>query len=283
MTKEVVIFLVVAVVALFVYWRIRKNFKHLVTPCVTVITGAPKTGKDLLMNPLAQKTFKRNHRKWAVRRFFSKVFHRPFTEEEPLFYTNYRTTFGSLKRKKPHKLDRCIRKVTTDMLLRKTRPAYKSVVAVTELSLVADCMCVHVADVNTDISLFAKLFGHISKGGAFYGNTQNSQDTHYGFKRVASTFFFVQKGINFGLFHVLYVREMVSSDLGAVNAFNDDVDTTTRKVLVPFWWHNRYDRYELSYFTDECPVSDEPYSKGELVTFSEQYRKRAWKHGKEQK
>ena len=42
----------------------------------------------------------------------------------------------------------------------------------------------------------------------------------------------------------------IASD-AKVNDFTDDVETTTRKVLVPFWYHHKYDRYEYSYLTDD--------------------------------
>ena len=64
---------------------------------------------------------------------------------------------------------------------------------------------------------------------------------------------------------------MISSDLGS-NSFTDDIDTTTRKILIPFWWHNRYDRYEFAKFTDDLEKSnDDNLEFDSLISFNENY------------
>ena len=279
-----IIIILVGIIFFFVYFRFRKNFKFMVTPCVTLITGAPKTGKDLLMNNLAQKDFKSVHRRWSIRKFFHKLLKRnvPFSDEEPLFYCNYACSFGRLWKKKPHKLDKCIRKLTNISLRRMERFNYKSIISITEASLVNDNQNFNDQDLNIDLSLFYKLIGHETRGGKLYCNTQSILDLHYAPKRVACSFYWIQKNVKFlfGLFHVLYVREMISADLGQ-NNFIDDTDTTTRKVMIPFWWHNRYDCYEFSYFTDDLECSNEKFVKDTLVSFNSRYISRADKRRKE--
>ena len=130
---------------------------------------------------------------------------------------------------------------------------------------------------NVDLSLYNKLIAHETKGGCIYYDTQSVLDSHYSIKRVCSTYLFIQKKLNIlGLFLVLYVREMINTENG-VNNFTDDVDTTTRKVLVPRWWFFRYNRYEFSYLTDELGKNDVYYDKSnrELVSFNPLYRSRA--------
>ena len=54
-----------------------------------------------------------------------------------------------------------------------------------------------------NLSLFNKLIAHETRGGAIYYDTQSILDSHYSIKRVASTYLFIQKNINFFLFHVI--------------------------------------------------------------------------------
>lgn len=264
-TIILVLLIGLAVVGLYVIYR--RNFKAIVTPSVALITGGVKTGKSLLSVQLSQKAYKRAHRKWwwATHLFRKKL-------EEPLYYTNVFVSFG-----KRSKLNKNIRKVTLDSLVRNERYAYKSVVYIQEASLMADNMDFKNVDRNIDLSLFAKLIAHETRGGQLFLDTQSVLDIHYSFKRVASTYLFIQKNLNFGLFHILWVREMINTENG-VNNFDDDVDVTTRKVLIPFWWHKRYDRYEYSYLTDELDVSDKDFvRRSGLVSFNPKYIERSKK------
>ena len=267
--------LIIAVAVIILYIIYRKNFKILKVPAVCLVTGAPKTGKSLICTCLSIKDYKKRHRKWWI---LTHIFRKNM--EEPLYYTNVTISFGSLKRKKPHRLDKNIVHITLDHLLRNIRFNYKSVIYIQESSLMADNMDFNDKDRNVELSLFNKLIAHETRGGVLYYDTQNALDNHYSIKRVSSNFFFIQKNINFLLFHVLYVREMISTDLGS-NDFIDDIDTTTRKVLVPFWYHHKYDRYEFSYLTDSLPNICEPvpYHNG-LMSFNPLYRARADKRKK---
>ena len=246
----------------------RKNFKIIKTPSVALVTGGVKTGKSLLCVYLALKEYKRRYRKWW---FSTHIFKKKI--EMPLFYTNATISFGNLKRKKPHKLDKNIRRVTLDLLLRSKRFNYGSVIYAQECSLLADNMDYNDKERNVELSLFNKLIAHETRGGCIYYDTQSVLDAHYSIKRVCSTFNFIEKSYNFLLFHILYVREMVNQENG-VNVFTDDVETTTRKVLIPFWYHNKYDRYEFSYLTDDLDVSEDRFHKNSgLVSFNPLYRK----------
>ena len=271
MNANTIIFIaLIALGALLLYFAYRKNFKTLKLPSVCLVTGGVKTGKSLLSVKLSMQAYRKAHRKWF---FASRILHRKV--EEPLYYTNVYTTFGNGK--KPHKLDSRIRRVTLESLLRQERFAYKSVIYIQEASLMADNMDFKNVDRNIDLSLFAKLIAHETRGGQLYLDTQSVLDVHYAFKRVSSTFLFIQKNVNFGLFHVLYVREMINQENG-VNNFTDDVDETTRKVLIPFWWHYRYDRYEYSYLTDSLDVSATDFKrKSGLVSFNTKYIERSMK------
>lgn len=266
--SSTLIYIIFGAFLLLVIWFVyRKNFKRLAIACVTLITGAVKTGKSLLGVYLSQKKYKKVHRLWWIKtRIFKKKI------EEPLFYTNVWVTFG--RGKKPHKLDKNIRLIELKHLLRLKRFNYKSVIYIDECSLMADNMDWSNKKRNACLSMFNKLIGHETRGGYLFYDTQALEDNHYSIKRVLSNFFFIQKSKNFFFFRVLYVREMISKEIGE-NNFIDDLDTTTRKVLIFRWWYNHYDRYYFSYLTDRLPRNSKKpkFYKGALVSFNPIYRK----------
>lgn len=285
----------IPILLIILYFVYRKKFKNIVTPCVCLVTGAPKSGKDLLQADRAVHEYKVAYYTWKLIKCpLCKLFKKPIPEK-PLFYVNQPFSFGNLNKAskgKKHRLDCNIRYVTRGMLHREERPAYKSIVWLSELTLVADNMlsvkrgkddALVVEITNTELTLLCKLFGHETHGGKLFCNTQNVQDVHYAFKRVASSFFFVQKCKNIPFFHVLYVRELLSQDNDAQNVVRSDLDDDMKIYLVPKWVHNRYDRYFLSYLTDSLPVSDCKEYPLELVTFNDRYRKYADKRKKENK
>ena len=281
MDKSSVFLIVVILIAIGLYIFYRKNFKILKVPSVCLITGGVKTGKTSLSVTLSQKDFKRRHRKWY---FLKRFLHRDL--EEPLFYTNCRQfSFTSLKRakKKPHKLDRCIVQLQLEHLLRDYRFNYKSVIYIEEASLLADNFDFNNKDRNVQLSLFNKLIGHETHGGALYYDTQSVLDVHYSIKRVVSTYFFIHKNVNFLLFRVLYLRELINTENG-VNNFNDDVDVTMRKVLIPFWYLKHFNQYEFSWLTDELDVKNEKIGLlKKLVSFNPFYIARAYRKKLERK
>lgn len=271
--SKIIFYVGVALFLLIIFYIIyRKNFKVLNFNSIALITGAPKTGKDAICCKFSQKDYKKIHRHWW---FLYHIFRLKY--EEPLFYTNAITSFKSIHSKKPHRLDKNIRFMSLDLMLREKRFNYKSVCWITEGSLFADNMFFNDQNKNVQLTLFAKLFTHETRGGEMFISTQNPQDLHYSFKRVCGNFLFIQKKINFlNLFLICWVREMISDDLGA-NNFIDDVDTTTRKVLVPRWWFKRYDRYQFSVLTDNLDLSDEKIDKNNLVvSFNPKYNEFAY-------
>lgn len=272
MNRTLVIVLFVLIGVLLLYFAYRKNFKNIKTPSVALVTGGVKTGKSLLTTHLAQKDYISRYVKWWI---ITKVF-RKKNVEVPLFYTNCYQSFGKIWKK----LDKNIVYLTTEQLLREYRFNYKSVIYVQEASLLADNMDYNNVDRNIELSLFHKLIAHETRGGALYYDTQSVLDVHYSIKRVCSTYLFIQKALNFWLFQVLYVREMINTENG-VNNFTDDVDTTTRKVIVFRWWYKHYDRYEYSYLTDDLEPHKEQYKHHNgIISFNPKYREHSDKRKK---
>ena len=275
MDRGILWLLIILGLVIILYFVYRKNFKILKVPSVCLLTGGVKTGKSLLSVYLSIKDYKKRHLIWRIKRHFHADL------EEPLYYTNVNISFRSIKAKKPHKLDANIRQITLESLLREERFNYKSVIYIQESSLMADNMDFKDKNRNVELSLFNKLIAHETRGGCVYYDTQSVLDSHYSIKRVCSTYLFIQKNLNCLLFHILYVREMINTENG-VNNFVDDVDTTTRKVLIPFWWHKKYDRYEFSYLTDDLKTSDKDFvRRNGLVSFNPLYREHGDKRHKE--
>lgn len=276
--KELLFILFILLLVLVIWWIIRKNFKMLKVPSVCLITGGVKTGKSMLSVYLSIKDYKRRHRKWWLA---THIFQKDL--EEPLYYTNCYITFGCSRRSNPHRLDKNIRYISLDHLNRDIRFNYKSVIYIQECSLMADNMDMKNVIRNVDLSLFNKLIAHETRGGALYYDTQSVLDSHYSVKRVCSSYLFILKNVNFLICHVLYVREMINTENG-VNNFDDDVEFTMRKVLIPFWYHHKYDRYEFSYLTDDLTTDNKqvPYHNG-VVSFNPLYVSRSDKRKKNEK
>lgn len=275
--------LIIGVLVVVLYVIYRKNFKILKVPSVCLITGGVKCGKSLLSVKLSIKDYRKRHRIWWLKTHILKK-----EIEEPLYYTNVTISFRNIgykqgKKGKPHKLDKNIVRIKLCHLLREKRINYGSVVYIQESSLMSDNMDFNNQSRNVDLSLWNKLFAHEGKGSAMYYDTQSPLDNHYSMKRVSSTYFFIQKNLNFLLFRVLYVRELINTENG-VNTFDDDVDETTRKVLIPRWYYKKYDRYEFSYLTDDLDKDNDSISYHDgVVSFNPLYMARADKRKKEVK
>lgn len=270
MNTNLIYFLIFLFLGIFLYVLYRKNFKTLVPPSVCLITGGVKCGKSLLSVKLSQSDYKKRWIKWWIK---THIFRKG--AEEPLYYTNTTASFGDLRKKKRHFLDKNIVYIKKEHLLRQVRFNYGSVIYINESSLMADNMDFNNKERNIELSLFNKLIGHETRGGALYYDTQSPMDNHYSIKRVMSTYYFIEKSLNFFFFRVLYLRELINNENG-VNAFNDDVETSTRKVLVFRWWYHRYDRYEFEYLTEQLSKDNESLKpKQGLVSFNPLYTKLA--------
>ena len=90
--------------------------------------------------------------RWKLSCLWMRIIHKP-EPEEPLFYTNISVAGVRFV------------PVTLDILYRRVRVARKSVMFLSETSLIADSMTVKDALLNEEINVFFKLYGHESHGG----------------------------------------------------------------------------------------------------------------------
>jgi hypothetical protein len=168
----------IILIGLLVFFAI-KFFIKFKTPklnSLVMVTGGVKCGKSTLSVHMAITTFKRNLFKVKFKNFFRKLFKKPL-QELPLLYSNVPLAINYVP-------------VTRDMLMRKERFVYGSVVYIQEASLLADSQLIKDKDLNNQLLLFFKLFGHESKGGTCILDTQCIGDVHYSIKRSISEYFY---------------------------------------------------------------------------------------------
>lgn len=233
------IFVLIIVVLFFL---VKRLFKVPHFGALTCITGGVKTGKSALTIHFALKEYRRVKFRYYISCVFAKIFFRK-KPEKPLLYSNiplYKVDYVPL---------------TTDILLRKQRIAYRSIVILDEASLVADSQLIKDKKVNVQLMLFFKLFGHESHGGKCFVNSHCLSDLHYSLKRTTSTYYYVHHLSKLPFFSCFKLREERYSDDGTVvNTYSEDVDKSLLRVLCFNRVYKRYDAFCYSKLTDSLPV-----------------------------
>lgn len=235
-------FIILLGVSLFFLNKVLSKFKTPKIGAVSLITGGVKTGKTTFAVNLAIKNYKRNLRSVKIRNFFAKLL-RKQQEPLPLLYSNIPLAVPYVP-------------VTRELLQRKVRPVYKSVVLLSEASLVADSQLFKDAVLNEELMLFVKLFGHESHSGCLILDTQSVCDLHYSFKRCLSEYFYIHHLGKYLFFNVAYVRECRYSEDGTVISIDTgDSEENLKKVLISRKVWKYFDAYCYSAMTDDLPES----------------------------
>ena len=260
----ILIFLAILVVIVI----IKNKIKQPKLGNMVMVNGAVKAGKTTMAVYLARKIYRQHRFRWRVRCFFCKLFRQP-TPEMPLLYSNI-----------PLKIDGYT-PLTKDLLLRKTRFAYKSVIYVCESSLVADSMLYSDQDINDNLLLLNKLIAHETHGGYIIYDTQSILDNHFAVKRCIGTYLYVHHTIKFLPFFLLsYVREMAfMGENSTSNISQEDFETGLKLVIIPKKVWKAFDCYCYSSLTDDNPVQGEPI-KPDTLKVKEVLTLRKEKHGK---
>lgn len=267
----IIILIIVAVIVLRFWLVYRKRYRF---DCVSLVVGAPKTGKTTLQVHLALKDYKKRVLRWKLKRLLKPKKYKNL--EKPLLYSNVPLTV-------PHV------RLTKELLLRKERFAFNSTIIISETSLTADAMSATIKTDeqqknNFDLNMFYKLIGHELHGGAVFTETQNPSDNHYALRRCLNRYLFIQRCIKCIPFIIVFkVREMAYLDGENVNVINT-VDEDLEKNTLYYWcfksvW-KKFDAYAYSIFTDDLPKNDklEKRSKDDLkvdevVSFNKRYLK----------
>ncbi len=247
-----IVILIAAVVVVILISKIIKipKFGNMV-----LITGGVKTGKSTMSVWLAYRQYKRQLRKWWIsNNIIYPTFHwLPFEKcrkmklkEKPLFYSNVPIATKNFVL------------VTHDLIERKKRFRYGSVIYINESSLLADSQCIKDPIINEEMLLLNKLIAHETKGGYLFYDTQSISDNHYAVKRCLSTYFYIHHKLVIPFFYLAYVRELkFSEEQGNMNVWEDDVEDTLQLVIIPKKVWKMFDCYCYSVLTDDLEVEDE--------------------------
>lgn len=238
-----IFYLIILALIVFLLSKVLRQFKVPKIGAVALITGGVKCGKTTLAVDLAIKNYKLNLHKVKVQNYFAKIFKREL-KPLPLLYSNIPLAVPYVP-------------VTRELLERKVRPVYGSVVLLSEASLVADSMLYKDPELNEKLMLFVKLFGHETKGGVLILDTQATSDLHFAFKRCLSEYFYIHSLSKYLIFNVANVRECrYSEDNSAVSVDISDVEDQLKKVLIRRKVWSLFDAYCYSAMTDDLPVAD---------------------------
>lgn len=234
-------FILIAVVIFFVR-KFLNRFKIPKIGALALITGGVKCGKTTLAVATVRSEYKRRLRSVKFRNIFLKILKKPLIEE-PLIYSNVPLAMPYVP-------------LTDDLLTRKKRFVYGSVIYVCEASLVADSQMIRDKDLNERLLLFNKLIGHETKGGCIIYDTQCLSDVHYSVKRCVSEYIYVHHLVKWIPFFMLaFVQECrYSDDNSTITALNEDVENKLRAVIVPKSTWKYFDTYCYSCLTDNLEV-----------------------------
>lgn len=242
----------VLVIGLIVIIVLTRKFKKPKISCMALVTGGVKAGKSTFSCALALSKYKSQVRKVRLANFFRRIFRKELLEK-PLLYSNV-----------PLKCEYV--PLTDDLLLRKQRFVYRSVIYAQEASLIADSQLIKNLDINQRLLLFNKLIGHETKGGYLIYDTQCINDNHYSVKRCISEYFYIHDTVKWIPFILLcHVRELRYSDDGQeINIYEGDVEESMRTVLISKRIWKMFDAYCYSVLTDHLPVATDVVEGREL-------------------
>lgn len=254
----------ILLILLFKLFRVPKN------PCITFISGEVKGGKTMLGVWLAIRKYKRVLFIWKIKCFFCKLFHKDLPEE-PVFCSNIPVAGVPFV------------KLTKKIIEREERLPYKSVTFISESYLLIDSMTIKNPVLNEKAQLFYKLYGHTTRGGFCFVESQTISDNHNSLRRSIARYYQIFENKKFKpFFALLKIHELAySEDNSVVNVNNMDFQDKSCWIFVPWRVVKFYDCYTFSAFTDDLPVnSDQRFipvgnkyrhllktREGELVSF----------------
>lgn len=232
-----VILIAVIALVILVMWKT----KALNCGNVVLVTGGVKTGKTTLSVRTVYKLWRKQLRKYRFYNIFVRWFKKDKSKKDlPLIYSNVPLSIPYVP-------------LTEDLIYRRKRFVYGSVIYACEASLIAGAMDFKDEDLNEILPMFVKLIGHETRGGYLVFDTQAILDLHYGIKRNLSSYYYIHHKQRFPFFLVLKVRELVFMD-NTSNEFSEDVEESLKTVIVPTWTWKLFDCYCYSAFTDDLPV-----------------------------
>lgn len=238
------IFIAFLCLTVFLLYKIWKLLKFPKMNCLSLIDGGVKCGKSTMAVAFTLRKHKKNMRTWHFKCFLAKLFRRQLPEQ-PLIYSNIPLACDYVE-------------LTEDLILRKKRFRYGSVVYINEASLLADSQLFRDIELNERLQVFNKLIGHELKGGNIIYDTQSLSDLHYSMKRCLSEYFYIHHLVKWvPFFLIAYVRECRYSDDGSAITVDDtDIEEKLKLVIIPKSTWKKFDAYAFSVLTDSLQVED---------------------------
>lgn len=274
------LFLILALIVggIILFFFLRRKFKRLVLPNVFLVDGAPKTGKSALCLTLCHRKYVGNVIKWHIGKviYYLRYHNLSNYPQKPMFYTNIPVGFTH-------------NPLTKEIIYLEVQMPPKSVVFIDEASLFADSQLIKDRKLNNKLTLFCKLFGHLSRGGTMGINTQQVADLHYSFKRVLGRYLYIYQTTKYPFISISQVREMMySDDTSIVNDINEDAELSMRKIIFFNGVYKRYDCFCYYPLVKKKPVQvDYDYKfdrkdleANELVSFNKDLHDAYEKHVK---
>lgn len=240
---KVLIYILLISLILWLANKFLAKFKFPKVGSLAVVNGGVKCGKSTFGLALALANYRKVLRSWKIKNFFRKLFRKPLIEK-PLLYSNIPLGVDYVE-------------VDDDLINRRKRFRYGSVIFIDEANLLADSMSFSDKSQSERIALFSALIGHETKGGLLIYTCHNIERLHYGIRDTASQYFYIHslsKWLPF--FLVANVRERVIGE-DTLNVETKDVELNLRKVLIRKSTWKKFDSYAYSILTDELEVSDE--------------------------
>ena len=252
------IIFIVLVIVLIVLFKRSKKFRF---DSIVMINGGVGSGKTLTAVWLAKRSYKKSVRIWKRKNFFRLLFGKQPKQEKPMLYSNiplFNIDFVLLN---------------NDLLERKVRFNFGSVVLISESSLIANSQDFKRKDLpklNDDLTEFLKLIRHELHGSyrSLFGfggtipnlicETQSKNDNHYAFDRCITQVMFISKSYNLPFFKLQHCRDLLLYE-GVENVLLDDSkeDKSFKWYLIPKKVFNNYDSYAYSFLTDNLVNYDD--------------------------
>lgn len=236
----ILILLAVLVVILLLF----KLFKVPKAPCILFVSGEVKGGKTMLTLWLAKRKYIFVHNMWHVRCWIARLLGRD-EPEEPIFCSNIPVAGIPYV------------PLTKEILRREHRLPYKSVTFISESHLVIDSMTIRNVILNEQATLFYKLYGHATRGGYCFVESQTIADNHFSLKRSVSRYYQIFDNVKIKpFFALLRVHELAySEDNSVVNVNNMDYESKFSWIFIPWGIVKCYDCYCYSASTDFKPIA----------------------------
>lgn len=260
------LFFIIAIILLIVLWLLIRRSKTFYDDTLLQILGASGVGKTSTGIYKSKKYCNFANRLYRRRKWFYDKFKKgkyPKYFEQPLLYST-QPIYDDIKKGKLYKY---YRPLTTDIIYRKKRPNYRSILFEGETSLIANSLDYKDIILSQQLSLHLKLLRQELRGsyrsifGRSYPNliteTQSKNDNHFSYDRSITSVLYLCKSKTIPFFKIIWCRDMLLID-SVENTFNDDIkeDNSIRWFLLPKKVFKWYDSYCYAVLTDDLPKQD---------------------------